>query len=461
MNEPNHTQNTPDSAGTVEMNLDGLVGPSHNYAGLSPGNVSSLTNAGSVSAPREAALQGLQKMRAVRDLGLVQGILAPQQRPDLGLLRRLGFAGDDAAVLETAAREAPDLLACAWSASSMWTANAATVTPSVDAADGRCHLTPANLVTNTHRSIEDATTTRLLRAVFTDPSRVVVHDPLPPQTRFADEGAANHVRFAPEHGEPGVHLFCFGIDHANPSAHKPLKYPARQALDASRAIARRHGIDPARTVYAHQHPGAVDAGVFHNDVISTGDRLAFLTHEHAFAEQARVIDELRRALDPHELEVITASADDFSLEDAVASYLFNAQLLSTPGGRVLVAPTETRDHPRVGPWVESRVADASCPIDRALFLDVRESMRNGGGPACLRLRVVLTPEERATINPACLATDAQLDALEALVRDAWPEAIEPDQLRDHRLARHCLDAIDRLASILKLPDVYPMHARPR
>ncbi|MEM7628757.1 MAG: N-succinylarginine dihydrolase [Planctomycetota bacterium] len=453
------TNHNPDirASDTVEVNFDGLVAPSHNYAGLAPGNLSSQTNAGAISSPRTAALQGISKMRAVRAMGLTQGVLPPLQRPDLGFLRSLGFGGDDAAVLEGAHREAPDLLACAWSASAMWAANAATVTPSVDADDGRCHLTPANLVSNTHRSLEPPAMTRLLRAIFHDRDRFAVHDPLLPQTRFADEGAANHVRFAPDHGEAGVHLFCFGFDPAHPGRHRPARFRARQSLDASRAIARRHGVDPARTVFAQQHPAAVDAGVFHNDVISTGDGLTFLTHERAFIEQDLVLDGLRRALSPHGLTVITATDADFSLEDAVASYLFNAQLLTTPAGRVLVAPTETRDHPRVGPWVAEMIAagGANGPIARVEYLDVRESMRNGGGPACLRLRVVLTPDELAGVHDPCLVDDARLDALEALVGEAWPESIAPGELRDHRLVRHCLDALDRLASLLQLPGVSP------
>ena len=124
--------------GAVEVNFDGLIGPTHNYAGLSPGNVPSLSNAGAESRPREAALQGLAKMRRVRDLAWdgqgqpPQGVLVPQQRPDLGLLRRLGFTGDDARVLESAAEASPTVLAACWSASSMWAANAATVSPSAE-----------------------------------------------------------------------------------------------------------------------------------------------------------------------------------------------------------------------------------------------------------------------------------------------------------------------------------------
>ena len=122
---------------TVEANFDGLVGPTHNYAGLAYGNLASALNAEKPSNPREAALQGLRKMKALHDLGVPQGVLPPHERPHLPTLRALGFGGKDAEVLGAAHREAPGLLAAASSASAMWVANAATVSPSADAADGR------------------------------------------------------------------------------------------------------------------------------------------------------------------------------------------------------------------------------------------------------------------------------------------------------------------------------------
>ena len=110
-----------------EVNFDGLVGPTHNYAGLALGNVASMRHGGLEANPREAALQGLAKMKSLMDAGYAQGVLPPQQRPDLGALRALGFSGSDERVLARAAGEAPQILRAVCSASSMWTANAATV----------------------------------------------------------------------------------------------------------------------------------------------------------------------------------------------------------------------------------------------------------------------------------------------------------------------------------------------
>jgi len=136
-----------------EVNFDGLVGPTHNYAGLSFGNVASLNNANAKSSPKQAAKQGLAKAKALADMGMVQGVLAPQERPDIAALRRLGFTGSDARVLESAAKQSREIFLACCSASSMWTANAATVSPSADTADGRVHFTPANLTHKFHRPL--------------------------------------------------------------------------------------------------------------------------------------------------------------------------------------------------------------------------------------------------------------------------------------------------------------------
>ena len=139
---------------TLEINFDGLVGPTHNYAGLSLGNLASASNAGAVARPRAAALQGLAKMRLVMDLGVPQGFLPPPLRPTAGPLRAAGFQGSDAEVLAAAARADPALFRAACAASSMWTANAATVIAEADSGDGRLHVVTANLATMLHRAVE-------------------------------------------------------------------------------------------------------------------------------------------------------------------------------------------------------------------------------------------------------------------------------------------------------------------
>ncbi|HEY8429035.1 MAG TPA: N-succinylarginine dihydrolase [Sandaracinaceae bacterium] len=440
-----------------EANFDGLVGPTHNYAGLSYGNIASTRHGGSVASPKQAALQGLAKMKALADLGLVQGVLPPQERPDLSLLRRLGFEGDDAEVVARAAKADPTLLAIASSASAMWTANAATVAPSADTADGRVHFTPANLVEKAHRAIEPAATGRALRAVFRDPERFVIHEPLPACNAFGDEGAANHTRFGPP-GEPGVHFFVYGRRALGPGP-KPARFPARQTLEASHAVARLHRLAPERCVFAQQAPEVIDRGVFHNDVISVGTENVLFFHERAFADREGTLRELAEKVAG--LVLVRVDEADVSVDDAVRSYLFNSQLVRAPGrdGLVLIAPEECREVEPVRRWLEAHVRPGA-PIAEVRTFDLRQSMQNGGGPACLRLRVILSDEERAAVNPACLMNDALYERLVAWVERHYRDSLRAEDLADPRLLDEVRTALDELTRILDLGAIYPFQRGP-
>jgi succinylarginine dihydrolase len=441
-----------------EFNFDGLVGPSHNYAGLSFGNVASFSNVKSASNPRQAALQGLAKMRALAARGFAQAVLPPQARPNFRMLRRLGFSGTDADVLAHAWREAPVILACAYSASPMWTANAATVSPSSDTADGRVHFTAANLNNKLHRAEEHIQSTRTLRALFANPDRFVVHDPLPSTPAFGDEGAANHTRFASAHGALGVEFFVYGRVEFDPSAPAPKKYPARQTLEASQAIARLHGLDGARTVFASQNPDVIDQGVFHNDVIAVGNGNVLFYHEQAFANESATLDALRRALSNVGADLQAARVDTgmVPVADAVASYLFNSQLLSKPeGGMALVVPHECRENAAVARYLEALVS-AGGPIDELIEFDLRQSMRNGGGPACLRLRVALTDDEAAAMHQGVIMTEALYATLVPWVERHYRDRVEPKDLADPQLAIECASALEELERLLGLPGLYDL-----
>ena len=442
--------------GAREFNFDGLVGPSHNYAGLSFGNVASFNNVRSASNPRQAALQGLEKMRALAARGFAQAVLPPQARPNFRLLRRLGFTGSEADVLERAWREAPVVLACAWSAAPMWTANAATVSPSADTRDGRVHFTPANLNNKLHRSEEHVQSTRTLRALFADPAHFVVHDALPPVPAFGDEGAANHTRFAASHGAPGVEFFVYGRVEFDPAAPAPVKYPARQTREASEAVARLHGLDAARTVFAAQNPDVIDQGVFHNDVIAVGNGNVLFYHEQAFADEAGTLAALRQALDgiDSSLVPLRVPAGEVPVADAVASYLFNSQLLTKADGRMaLVVPHECRENAAVARYLDGLLASGG-PVDELIDFDLRQSMRNGGGPACLRLRVSLTGAEARAMHQGVLMNEDLFQRLSAWVNQHYRDRLAPQDLRDPQLANACRTALEELELILGLPGLY-------
>jgi len=435
------------------VNFDGLPGPTHNYSGLARGNLAAERNAQQVANPREAALQGLAKMRALAARGYVQGVLPPHERPSVPALRALGFRGSDDAVIVAAGRDAPELLAACSSAAAMWVANAATVSAAADCGDGRVHFTPANLVTHFHRALEAPVTTRVLRAIFADETRFRVHDPLPAVPQFGDEGAANHTRFAADVTVPGVELFVYGR-RGFASGPAPTRFSARQTREAAEAIARNHGLEAGRTIYAQQRPDVIDAGVFHNDVIAVGEGTFLFCHERAFVDQDALLAALQDAVGPA-FRATVIRDDELSLSDAVGTYLFNSQLLPRDDGRfLLVAPAECRANRATSELLDRLIADGT-PIADVLTFDLRQSMRNGGGPACLRLRVPLTAEDRAAITANVFLDDALDASLEAWIRRHYRDRLAPADLRDPALLDESRRALDELTQLLRLPAVYP------
>ena len=417
-----------DPARLVEINFDGIVGPSHNYAGLSLGNLAATAHAGEPSHPKAAALQGLAKMRANMALGLPQGMLMPLPRPNRPWMEALAWD-------ETADSA---LLAGAWSASAMWTANAATVSPAPDTSDERCHLTAANLVAMPHRSQEWPDTLCQLRLAFADERHFAVHGPVPPC--FGDEGAANHMRLTRAHGEPGVEIFVYGRQGG--------RFPARQHEQASRAVVRRHGLDPARTLFIKQAPEAIEAGAFHNDVVAVANERVLLTHEHAFAEPSAAYAAIRELFP--EVEIIEVPESRVSLAEAIRTYLFNAQLVTLPeGGMALVIPSEAGESPAVQGWLDELLA-GNGSIRRVVPVDVRQSMANGGGPACLRLRVVADP---TAVDPRFLLDEARAELIERAIALHWPEQIDPADLGRESLAASVIGARQALLEALDLAEL--------
>lgn len=404
-----------DTPAMREYNFDGLIGPTHNYAGLSFGNIASASHAGQVSAPRAAALQGLGKMRLLAAIGVGQGFFLPHERPNTRWLARFGFAGTPAQICAAAWREEPELLRAATSASAMWAANAATVSPAPDTRDGRVHFTPANLATMAHRSHEWRETQAQLRAIFPDPKYFAIHDPVP--ARFGDEGAANFMRLAPQPEAPGLEIMVYG-------ASKAGAFPARQSVEACRAIFRAH--DVTDWLVARQSDAALQAGAFHNDVVAVAHENILFAHEQAFADKAA----LYAALDARcpDLSIIEVSAAQVPLGDAIAAYLFNAQLVTCPdGSRALIVPAECTETPSVKRWLDAHIG-GNGPIHAIHVAQLSQSMRNGGGPACLRLRVLLSSAAERAVNPAYLLSDVLADRFEAVIEAHWPERVTPDDI---------------------------------
>jgi succinylarginine dihydrolase len=291
------------------------------------------------------------------------------------------------------------------------------VSPAPDTADGRCHLTVANLKTMPHRSHEWPATLAQLRLAFGGDA-FAVHGPIPPA--FGDEGAANHMRLAPAHGEPGIEIFVYGVSGG--------AFPARQHFQASKAVARLHRLDPDRVIFAEQSEAAIAAGAFHNDVVAVANERALFAHEQAFADKATLLSTLEATVPGFEyLEVPSA---EVPLVDAIKSYLFNGQLVTPPDGQpTLILPAEARETASVWSWVERHLA-GNGPIRRVEVVDVRQSMANGGGPACLRLRVVADP---ATVDTRFIVDEMKLELIADVIRRHWPEQIHRDDLQDPAL----------------------------
>ncbi len=438
----------------VEANFDGLVGPTHNYSGLSVGNIASKNNKSGASNPKQAVKQGLKKMKALHDMGFVQGVLAPQERPDIHTLRRLGFFGSDGEVLQKSHQYSPQLLAACSSASSMWTANAGTVSPSADTVDGKVHFTPANLINKFHRSIEDEVTGNILKATFADEKHFAHHEALPHSDYFGDEGAANHTRFCNDYGEQGVEFFVFGKSAFNDRYPAPKKYPARQTLEASEAIARTHGLRDKFTVFAQQNPDVIDQGVFHNDVIAVGNRNTLFCHQHAFLNQEQVKSDLSASYGLG-FNVIEVPTDKVSVQDAVETYLFNSQLITKSDGTTLIIlPQHCRENPRVWAYLNELV-DQNRGIDELHTFDLKQSMQNGGGPACLRLRVVLNEAEQKAVNQHTLMNDQLFTTLNLWADKHYRDRIEDKDLADPQLLLESRAALDELTQIMHLGSVYP------
>ncbi|MGB0466000.1 MAG: N-succinylarginine dihydrolase [Pontibacterium sp.] len=434
-----------------ELNMDGLVGPTHHYAGLSSGNFASQKHGGQVASPRQAALQGLEKMWLLHNLGIAQAVLPPPLRPRLDLLRQLGFSGTDAWLLSTATKEAPALLSACYSASGMWAANSATVTASVDSPEDKVQFTPANLVFNLHRSLETEHNSRILKRIFSHPQHFIHHSALPASCELGDEGAANFTRLCAAPDLPGISLLTFG---QKPGKERPVKYPARHTWEAACAIRRSHQLNRTNSLLVQQHPDSIDQGVFHNDVIAVGHRNLLLIHEQAWLDQPQKLDQLRRLWGERgELFIEQIASRHLSVEQAVSSYLFNSQLVSTEAGMLLIAPVECQEQ-QAARGVIDRLLAADNALSGVEYINLKQSMKNGGGPACLRLRVPLSDREFAAMHQGVLLNPDRYSALKDWINRYYRDRLSQQDLCDPALIDEVQTALRALEPILDLPGFY-------
>lgn len=442
------------SSTAVEANFDCLVGPTHHFGGLSLGNLASTSNRARVARPRMAALQGLKKMRFLAEKGFVQGILPPHERPHIKSLKNLGFSGFDHEIIKNAAQKMPEVFKSLCSSSFMWAANSATMSPKMDSADRKAHFTPANLATMFHRSIEHDFTTKVFKKIFADDG-FVVHDALLSHDLFSDEGAANHSRLAPSHGHKGLQIFVHG-KKSSQSSQKSVVYPARQSLLANEALARLHLLDESHVLHIEQNPKAIDMGAFHNDVVAVANENVLLCHGLAFLNQTEALTAIKdryQGLFNTPPVIIEIKDEDLPLNQAVSSYLFNSQLLSkTSGSMLLFAPSECLNQPQARLAIEKILA-CDNPIDEVAFFDVSESMANGGGPACLRLRVVLEAHELSSVRRV-LFSEKLFNGLSQVIEKYYVDELTFENFLDRGFINNCRKALEEIASLLELGQIY-------
>ncbi len=439
---------------TQEYNFDGLIGPTHNYAGLSVGNRASMKNKYKISHPKQAALEGLEKMKFLMDKGFKQALLPPQERPALHFLRSLGFTGPEKNLIQSAEKISPVLLASCYSSSSMWSANSATVSPSADTQDNKVHFTPANLQSFLHRALESKQTGHILKKIFFNSAYFVHHPPLPPSPALSDEGAANHNRLCADYGTEGVEVFVYGHNgFSTTQQHTPKKFYPRQSRFASEIIIFQHKLKPQKTIIAEQNPSAIDTGVFHNDVICVADQNLIFYHELAFTNTKKVLEEIKDKLSPTPLMEIPVQNKDISLNECVSSYLFNSQLLPTGKNKwMLLAPKECEKNPVVKEYLESLINNTG--IYEVYFIPIRQSMQNGGGPACLRLRVTLNSEEEEAIHKGICLNQNLYEQIKTWIEKHYRDHLEPNDLMDPLLITESQTALDELSGLLNLDNIY-------
>jgi succinylarginine dihydrolase len=418
-----------------EVVFVGLPGITHHYGGLSADNVASGLNQGSESSPAQAALQAIMLMRHLKSLGVIVGMLPPQLRPHLPLLQEDGFNVDDAPSRK---------LEQASSSSFMWAANAATVSPVCDSGDHNLHITTANLYTNPHRRIEAQATNNVLRQLFKNVPQATLHPPLNAGEGFRDEGAANHMRLTPSHDMPGLNVFVYG---------------GRQNIEASKEIAANHLLSGSQTLFLRQNPEVIAKGVFHNDVIAVSNENLLLVHERAYAGGMADIERIRTAYStmyPEKpLQLIIVKESELSVEESVHSYFFNSQIVTKANGKMaVIAPMELESlyDAKALRLLERICADRKNTIDEFELLDLRQSMKNGGGPACLRLRIQMTIEQVGALSQhtGALMDEDRLSRLEKLVGLYYPGKLMPEDLRKLKLYENGRKLLAELGEMMKI-----------
>ena len=448
---------------TTEISFEGIPGPSHSFGGLAYGDFAAMASAGKKSNPRMAAKQCIQKIRLLVERGVPVIILPPHERPALWFLRNIGYRGEDSQILQTVTESATWLLPVIYSSSGMWCANAATVIPSADAADALCHVVVANLAANLHRSLEPQFVLKVLQRILPESAGFDVQPCIPGNVNLWDEGAANHLRVAQD--GTGLHIFMYGRKAGKSFArllqnrHHIL---GRQTDEASLAVARLGHLPSGRILLAQQNQSVIDQGVFHNDVICMSAGMTLIVHEHAVHGWPQFRQELQRraaALNLGDLNLIELKDKEISVKECVRTYLFNSQLVQLPDRKLLIVCPAGCQRSKQAAVALKKIQSAMGPALTTEFIDLSESLANGGGPACLRLRVRVTEKQlQAVSRLAFIASPELLDRLETTIDRRYRDDLMLSEFRDPAFAQECLRTLDEVSRLLGYSPIYSFHS---
>lgn len=425
--------------------LDALVGPSHHFGGIAFGNKASLAHQHQASNPRKAALESLEKMRLVYECGAKQLIIPPQVRPQLSTFKQLsGTRGFTKTNLDQLFQFAPQFLSALFSTSYMWQANAGIVSAACDAFDGLVHITPANLQSHFHRSEEVVQTAKQFKTLFEPIKKVKIHAPV--SMSFPDEGAANCIRFSSKKAESGLNFWVYSKSQFE---HPATLFPARQSKEALQLIARKHKLK--HVLFAKQSEEAINAGVFHNDVIAMGIGTLLVVHKHAYDNQKKVLDDLQEQAmhvlgEP--LTIIEVSSRAMCLEEAVKSYVFNSQLIKKANGDIiLLAPLTAKKYPSAKRLLAKLLKQSH--IKQVHYVPLEESMNNGGGPACLRLAMNLEKDIIQKIPKSYIFSIKRYHLLVEFVKTHYPDWIVLRHFKDPDFIQELHDIVKKLNNLFK------------
>ena len=121
----------------------------------------------------------------------------------------------------------------------------------------------------------------------------------------------------------------------------------------------------------------------------------------------------------------------------------------------IVAPQECADNARVKAVID-KIIDSDNPVKGVHFFDVKQSMRNGGGPACLRLRVLLSQQEVDAVSARVVLDDALYEDLKTWIEAHYRDQLTVNDLADPKFYEEGCMSIDELTKIMQLGSVYDL-----